>query len=134
MAMRQKFLGIPKPIAGAALATLGVFLIYENLDAAATQLKHALGIPTAETLGPLPTMLLAAARVMHAYASSHQHFLQGVAQHLLVSCWPLLLVVVGTACFQHTRTAEVAPCPRQEYFQKKAAARVDFTTHRSTCN
>jgi hypothetical protein len=29
---------------------------------------------------------------MHAYASSHQLFVELFIQHLLLSCWPLLLI------------------------------------------
>jgi hypothetical protein len=126
MAMRQKSFRVPKSIAGAALATLGAFLCYENLAAAAAQLQH--------DLGALPTLLLAAARLMHVDASGHQHFLQAVTQHLLLSCWPLLLVLAGTACLQRTSAAEIAPHPHEEYFPRKTALRVDLMTHRSSCN
>jgi hypothetical protein len=45
-------------------------------------------------------VILAAARVMHAYASSHQQFVEIFIQHVLLLCWPLALIAVGTVLFE----------------------------------
>jgi hypothetical protein len=95
MAMQQTFFGPAKSIAGAALVGIGIFTFYEDLERAATQLSHLLGTNPGEGLGVLPTVILATSRVLQAYASDHQRFLQGFLQHMLISSWPLLLVMVG---------------------------------------
>ena len=84
-----------KAIAGAALAGLGMFLLYENLAAAVARLSHVLGANHSETLGVLLAVILAFAQVALAYAADHNRFLQFFLQHTLVSSWPLLLVMVG---------------------------------------
>lgn len=71
--MQHTFIGRAKSIAGAALIGLGVFVLYENLDRAASQLSCLSG-PSGKTLGMLPTVILAVLRVLQAYASDHQRF------------------------------------------------------------
>ncbi len=123
--MRHTFSGRAKPIAGAALIGLGIFVLYENLDQAATQLGHLFGTPR-ETLGVLPTVILAALRVLQAYASDHQRFVQGLIEHALVTFWPLLLVVAGTVLSRDAfpGTADATT--------KKDREIVDLTARRST--
>ena len=89
--MQQTF-GRTKSIAGTALIGLGIFVFYENLHQAATQLSHLL-VPR-EALGVLPTVILAASRVLQAYGD-HPQSLPGCLLHMLASSWPLLLVIVG---------------------------------------
>ena len=92
--MQQTLVGCAKSIAGIALIGLGIFVLYENLRQAATQLIHLLGVIPGEALGVLPT--LAASRVLQAYGADHSRSLQGCLLHMLASSWPLLLVIVGT--------------------------------------
>ncbi len=126
MAEQQTTIRGSKSIAGAALVGFGIFIFYENLDRAATELRHLLGIVPGEALGVLPTVMLAAARVLQAYGADHQRFLQALLQHLLVSCWPLLLVIVGTVLSRDAFPDNVAALP------KKDCGLVDQTAGRST--
>lgn len=123
--MQQKFFGRAKSIAGAVLVGLGIFIFYENLDRAATQLSLLLGTIPGEALGVMP-VTLAASRVLQAYAADHQRFLQGFLQQVLVSCWPLLLVMVGTLLSRDAFTDNVNSLP------KKDCGLVDLAAGRST--
>jgi hypothetical protein len=124
--MQPPFFERAKSIAGAALVGLGIFILYENLDRAATQLSHLVGTIPGKPLGVLPTVILAASRVLQAYAADHQRFLQGFIQHMLVSFWPLLLVMVGTVLSRDTFADNVNVLP------KKDCGRVDLAAGRST--
>jgi hypothetical protein len=126
MAMQQTFFGRAKSIAGAALVGLGILIFHENLDRAASQLSHLLGTIPGEALGVLPTVILAASRVLQAYAADHQRFLQGFLRHMLVSCWPLLLVIVGTVLSRD------AFADNDNALPKKDCGLVDLTAGRST--
>ena len=96
--MQQTFFGRAKSIAGAALVGLGIFIFHGNLDRAATQWSHLLSTTPGEAPGVLATVILAAPRVLQAYAADHQRFLQGFLRHIFLSCWPLLLVIVERYC------------------------------------
>ena len=97
-AMRQKS-ELPKSLIGAGLTAIGVFTFYRNLQGSADELSRFLGAACCDAPGVFPTVILAAARVMHAYASSHQRFVEIFIQHVLLSCWPLALVAVGAMLF-----------------------------------
>jgi hypothetical protein len=45
----------------------------------------------------LPAALLAFSQTVQTYAFDHQRFLQALVPHLLLSSWPLLLVICGSA-------------------------------------
>jgi hypothetical protein len=96
MAKQQTFVGRAKSIAGTALIAIGIFVSYENLHQAATQLSYLLYVVPRNALGVLPTVILAASRVLQAYGADHPRSLQGCLLHMLASSWPLLLVIVGT--------------------------------------
>ena len=123
--MRQTF-RCPKSIAGAALIALGIFISYENLTRAASQLSHLFGTIPRQALGILPAVILAAPRVLQAYAADHQSLLLGLLRHMLVSCWPLLLVVAGTVLAPDVFRDDVNPFPRKD------CGFVDLTVRRST--
>ena len=125
MAMRQTF-GCPKSIAGAALVALGTVIFYENLNRAATQLSHLLGAIPRQALGILPAVILAAPRVLQAYAADHQSLLLGLLRHMLLSCWPLLLVIAGTVLAPDAFRDDVNP------FARKDCGFVDLAARRST--
>jgi len=76
-----------KSIAGSALVGPGLFLLFGNLDGAAIRLSHLLGAAPGEALGVLSSVIFAA-------SFDHQRLCQGLLQ-MLVSFWPLLLVIVG---------------------------------------
>jgi len=90
-AIRQMIIRRAKSIAGAVLVTLGVFIFY---DRAAALLSHPLGASSGEALGF--SVVLAASRVVQAYATDHHRFLREFVHHMLCSCLLLLLVIAGT--------------------------------------
>jgi len=110
MAMQQTF-GRTKSIAGTALIGLGIFVFYENLHQATTQLSHLL-VPR-EALGVLPTVILAASRVLQAYGD-HPQSLPGCLLHMLASSWLLLLVIVGTALSRDSSTDNINALPEKD--------------------
>jgi hypothetical protein len=124
--MQPTFFERAKSIAGAALVGLGIYILYENLDRAATQLSQLLGTIPGGPLGVLPTVILAASRVLQVYAADHQRFLQGFLQHMLVSSWPLLLVMVGNVLSRDAFSDNVIALP------KKDCGLVDRAAGRST--
>jgi hypothetical protein len=121
--MQQTFFGRAKSIAGAALVGLGIFIFHRNLDRAATQWSHLLSTPPGEAPGVLATVILAP-RVLQAYAADHPRFLQDFLRHIFLSCWPLLLVIVGTVLSRDTFTEDVNALP------KKDCGLVDLTASR----
>jgi hypothetical protein len=90
-----------KSIAGAALLVLGTFILYENLADAVHRLSQVLANGS-EALGVLPAVVLAVSQPVQAYAADHQQFFLDVLQQLLVSSWPLLLVIFGTVLSRDT--------------------------------
>jgi hypothetical protein len=126
MGIQRTFFERAKSISGATLIGLGIFILHEKLDGAATELSHLPGTIPGQALGVLPTIILAASRVLQAHAADHQRFLQGFLQHMLVSSWPLLLVMVGTVLSRDAFTDNVDPLP------KKDCGLVDLTTGCST--
>jgi hypothetical protein len=113
MARQQTFAGRAKSIAGTALSGLGIFVFYEDLHQAATQLSHLLGVIPREALGVLPTVILAASRILQAYGPDHPRSLQGWLLHLLASSWPLLLIIAGTALSRDGSTGNVNALPKR---------------------
>lgn len=101
--MQQTFFGRAKSIAGAALVGLGIFIFHGYLDRAATQWSHLLSFTPGEAPGVLATVILAAPRV-----------LQGFLRHIFLSCWPLLLVIVGTVLSRDTFTEDVNALPKKD--------------------
>jgi xanthine/uracil/vitamin C permease (AzgA family) len=106
MTVQQTPFPSPKSIAGAALVGIGLFILLENLDVAATQLNHLLGTTLGEALGSLPTVILAASQVLQACAFDHQRFLPALLQ-VLISFWPLALVIVGAVLLWKAFAIEV---------------------------
>jgi hypothetical protein len=118
MARQHKTSESIRAIAGGALVGLGLHILFGNLDTAADQLKHLLGITAGDALGVLPSVVLASSQAAQAYALDHHGFLQCFLR-MLVSFWPLLLVVVGTVLLWDVFADKVkaSPTPNQ-YFQK----------------
>ena len=112
--MQQTFFGRAKSLAGVALVGLGIFIFHGNLDRAATEWNHLLSSTPGEALGVLPTVILAAPRVLQAYGADHQRFLRGFLRHIFVSCWPLLLVIIGTVLSRDIFTDDVNALPQKD--------------------
>ena len=92
-----------KSILGAGLLALGLFFLFVNLDGVAAQISAIAGA-SAETLGILPALGLAGMRALQAYNFDHAGFLSSL-QQILVSFWPLLLIVAGAGLLMR-RTLE----------------------------
>jgi len=93
--MQRKFFKHARSIAGTVLVAIGIFILHQDLDRTAAQLSHLLGIP-GDAPGAFPTVILAVLRLVQAYATDHQRFLQGFLHQILASSWPVVLVVAGT--------------------------------------
>jgi hypothetical protein len=108
-----------KSIVGGALVGLGLHILFGNLDRVAEQMKHMLGAAVWETLGVLPSAVLAASQAVQAYGLDHQGFLQSLLW-MLISFWPLLLVIAGTVLLRNffTEKANALPAP-EKYLQNK---------------
>lgn len=134
--MRPTLSGLPKSLAGAGLAAVGAFLLYHNLHGTAAQLARFLGTTCCDAPGAFPTVILAAARVMDAYASGHQRFVEIFIQHLSPSCCALVLMIVGTVWFRDngrdSGMGEYTPCRHQNDLPPKSVVRVDFSIRGST--
>ena len=123
MARRHRTSGSLQSIAGGALVGLGLHLWFGNLNEAASQLTHLLGTSSGETLGLAPSVIVAAAQAGRVYASDHWGFFLG-ALRMLVSFWPLLLVIVGAGFLKDVFTDEVDTLTAPEkYFQDNDTGR-----------
>jgi hypothetical protein len=98
MARRRTTIRSSQSIAGAALVGVGMFVLYENLAGAIAWLIHVRN----DALGVVPAMILGVSQSMQAHATDPQRFLQSFLRHMLVSFWPLLLVIIGTALSRDT--------------------------------
>ena len=107
-------------IAGGALVGLGLHILSGSLDTAADQLRLLLGNTAGDALGVLPSVVLASSQAAQAYALDHHGFLQCFLR-MLLSFWPLLLVVVGTVLLWDVFAdqGKASPTPNQ-YFPKNA--------------
>jgi hypothetical protein len=94
MAARQTSSRNTKSILGAGFLAIGLFFFFVNLDGVAAQISAMAGA-SAETLGILPALSLAGMHAWQAYNFDHTWFLSSLL-HILVSFWPLLLIIAGT--------------------------------------
>jgi len=85
----------PKSILGAGAIALGLVLLLVNLEGVAAQVSSVICGP-AEAPGMLATVGLAGLHALQAYKFDHGRFLPGLLQ-ILVSFWPLVLIVAGAA-------------------------------------
>jgi len=81
--------------ASAALAGLGIVILFVGLDGPAVLLTNLLGSVACKALDVLPYLLPAAWRALQAYAFDGQPSAPCPVQ-MLVSLWPLLHLAVGT--------------------------------------
>ena len=119
MAGRHRLSESFRSIAGGALVGLGLHVLFGNLDRAAAHLRHLLGTTAGEAPGALSSVVLAASQAGQAYAVDHQAFLLGLLR-VLVSFWPLLLVVVGATLLRNALSDKVKALPTPtKYFQNE---------------
>lgn len=123
--MLQTFFKHARSIAGTVLVALEIFILHQDLDRAAAQLSHLLGI-TGDAQGALPAFILAVLRLVQAYAADHQRFLRGFLRQVLVLSWPVVLVVAGTVLSRNPSPEEGEAAPKEIYHL------VDLTAGRST--
>ena len=84
-----------KSIAGATACSLGLFLLFVNLDGLVAQVRGTAASPS-EALGILPALGRAGLHAVQTYTFNHAEFLSSL-QQILISFWPLLLVITGIA-------------------------------------
>lgn len=121
MAGQHRTSGSLKSIAGGALVGLGLHIWFGNLHGVASQLTHLLGTSSGEALGLAPSVVLAAAQACRVYASDHQGFFVEVVR-MLISFWPLLLVIVGAGLLRDVFRDEVDTLRAPEkYFRNNDA-------------
>lgn len=110
-----------RSVAGGVLVGLGLHILFGNLDCAAAQLTHSFGTTGNGTLGVLPSIVLTTSQAVQAYGLNHQAFLLALFR-MLLSLWPLLLVISGTMILRDafTEGVKVSPMPIK-YFQNKSA-------------
>jgi putative effector of murein hydrolase LrgA (UPF0299 family) len=109
--------------AGVALAGMGMFLLYAHLTAGVVRFSHELATGSSKVLALLLVVSPEVSQVLRTYGADQQRFLQ----HMLVSCWPLVLVVVGTALARDSFSDNAS-----ELANKNNFAGVDLTNRRST--
>ena len=116
-----------KSIVGGALVGLGLHILFGNLDRVAEQMKHMLGAAAWETLGVLPSAVLAASQAVQAYGLDRQGFLQSllwIGFWILISFWPLVLVIAGTVLLRNFFMEKIKALPAPEkYFEKNMGCR-----------
>jgi hypothetical protein len=111
---------ILKSIAGGTLVGMGLHILLRSVDRAATQMSHSLGANAGEGLGLVPSAVLAASQAARVYAVDHLGLLQGVLR-MLVSFWPLLLVIVGSLLLRDVFADKVETLPAPaKYFPNSA--------------
>ena len=99
MAKRQTSSKSFHAVAGALLLSLGLLLLFANLDEVAAQVNHSF-TSAGGSLGTVIELGLAGMRAVQAYFFDQSTFQAGL--HLiLVSFWPLILVMIGATLLQN---------------------------------
>jgi hypothetical protein len=107
MAARRTTSRNMKSISGAGVLALGLLLLFVNLDGVAAQISYAVGAP-AEAPGMLAALGLAGLHALQAYTFDRAGFLSSLKQ-ILVSFWPLLLIVAGGLLLRPLASGESGP-------------------------
>ncbi len=119
MATRQTSSKSFHAVAGALLLCLGLLLLFANLDAVAAQINDSFTsaggfVATVMELG------LAGMRAVQAYFFDQPTFQAGI-HSILVSFWPLILVIIGATLMQNAISKRYAnprlarTLPSEEY-------------------
>ena len=85
-------------VAGALLLSLGLLMLFANLDEVATHISNSLST-TPGALGAAVEIGLAGMRAVQTYFFDPAAFQAGL-QWILVSLWPLILVMIGATLLQ----------------------------------
>ena len=99
MAKRQTSSKSFHAVAGALLVSLGLLILFANLDIVATRISN----PFSSTPGALGTVMelsLAGMRAVQAYFFDAVAFQDGL-HWILVSLWPLILVIIGATLLRN---------------------------------
>jgi hypothetical protein len=94
--MRQTSFGLSKTIVGMALIGIGLVILFGNVTNAAARLSGFIGVSadSTQTFGELTSVGLAASYAFQCLLFDRMGLARGVCK-LLISLWPLLLVVAG---------------------------------------
>ena len=84
------------PILGIVLVGIGLTVLFAQVDTAATLLAERVGIGTGEMGGILPAMLVTTLHAAQAWVFDRANLLSAV-RGMLLSCWPVILVIVGAS-------------------------------------
>jgi hypothetical protein len=97
MARRHRLSRNPKSTAGMTLIGLGLFILFGNLTDPSAQLSRLTGISAdaTQTFGELTAVGLAGSQALQCLLFDRAGFARGVCK-ILISLWPLLLVIAGT--------------------------------------
>jgi len=116
-----------RSVVGMGLIGFGIFMLGGNLSDACGQLSRLVGISAdaTQTFGGLIAVGLAAAQVWRSYVFDRRELVLGVCR-ILMSFWPLLLVIAGTVL------TEMASRTMPKNIQNKIIGDVDLTGVRST--
>ena len=86
-------------VAGALLLSLGLVLLFANLDEAAAHVGNSFA-STGTSFATVVELALAGMRAVQAYLFDHPTFQAGL-HAILVSLWPLLLVILGATLLRN---------------------------------
>ena len=116
-----------RSVVGMGLIGFGIFMLGGNLSDACGQLSRLVGISAeaTQTFGELTVVGLGAAQVWRSYVFDRRELVLGVCR-ILMSFWPLLLVIAGTVL------TEMASRTMPKNIQNKIIGDVDLTGVRST--
>jgi uncharacterized membrane protein YqgA involved in biofilm formation len=94
-------------IAGIAFLGTGIFVLHQEVAGMVARLKLVLGANGSEALGVPPAVVQAVSAALRDSGADHHRLMQGLVQHALLSCWPLVLVMVGTVLSGETFVGRV---------------------------
>jgi hypothetical protein len=125
-----------KSIGGAALAGVGMFILYKNLAGDVAQLRHVLDANGSDTLGLLPAVVLTTSQAVRACGFDHPGLMPCLLR-MLISFWPPLLVIAGTSLLRDACSDKVKALPAPNQLLQKNTSKiktldVDFAAARST--
>lgn len=94
MVARQASSQSLKSVAGASLLSVGLVILFANLDAVVASVSSIAGISGHEGLGILPALGLAGLHALQAYNFDPAGLI-AIFLKMLVSFWPLALIFAG---------------------------------------